>query len=173
MAQQNKSTSKEKTKKGEPEIITQTRGEFDTDSKNWTDRKFSHPERTIRVASSFSGIGAPEKALERLGLKTKIVFACDIGERYLKYTYKQLKDFIKDFSDEDKEKFIQALWNANHEEKDADEKRILKKELEKEGFFFDESELKIKGLKIEEIRDNLLGVIKDSDTLLQLTTESA
>lgn len=173
MAKQNNPTSKEKTKKGEPAIITQTRGEFDTDSRNWTDREFSHPERTIRVATSFSGIGGPEKGLERLGLKTKIVFACDIGERYLKYTYKQLKDFIKDFSDEDKEKFIQALWNANHEEKDADEKRILKKELEKEGFFFDESELKIKGLKIEDIRDNLLGVIKDSDTLLQLTTESA
>lgn len=106
MARQKKSN----TRKGEPEIITKTRGEFDTDSKNWTDREFSHPERTICVATSFSGIGAPEKALERLGLKTKIVFACDIGERYLKYSYNQLKNFIKDFNDEDKEVFAKSLW---------------------------------------------------------------
>lgn len=50
----------------------------------------SHPERTVRVATSFSDIGAPELALERLGLKTKIVFACDLEGRYLKFNFKQL-----------------------------------------------------------------------------------
>ena len=35
--------------------------------------------KTIRVGTTFSGIGAVEHALERLGLKHKIVFACDNG----------------------------------------------------------------------------------------------
>lgn len=62
-------------------IVETTRGEFDIDGQCWTDREFSHPERTIRIATSFSGIGAPEAVLEKLGLKSEIVFACDKGER--------------------------------------------------------------------------------------------
>ena len=74
-------------------IVETTRGQFDTTGICWTDRKFSHPERTIRIATSFSGISAPDMALKRLGLKTKIVFASDIGERYLNYNFKQLRRF--------------------------------------------------------------------------------
>ena len=49
------------------------------DSKtDWRLQKFSHPERTIRLATSFSGIGAIEHAFQRLGLNHKIVFAGDI-----------------------------------------------------------------------------------------------
>lgn len=35
----------------------------------------------IRVATVFSGIGAPEQALEQLGVEHEIIFACDNGER--------------------------------------------------------------------------------------------
>ena len=45
----------------------------------WTCKQFSHPERTIRLATSFSGIGAIEHAFQRLGLKTEIQFAGDIN----------------------------------------------------------------------------------------------
>ena len=34
----------------------------------------------IRLATVFSGIGAIEHALERMGLNSEIVFACDNGE---------------------------------------------------------------------------------------------
>ena len=47
----------------------------------WKDRSFSHPERTIRLATSCSGIGAIEHAFQRLGLKHKIVFAGDIDAK--------------------------------------------------------------------------------------------
>lgn len=53
---------------------------------SWEERIFSHPERTIRLATSFSGIGAIEYALKRLGLKSKIVFAGDI-DKNCKSTY--------------------------------------------------------------------------------------
>ena len=50
----------------------------DLEGVTWVDREFSHPDRTIRVATSFSGVGAIEYALKRLGLKHQIVFAGDI-----------------------------------------------------------------------------------------------
>ncbi len=51
---------------------------IDTKGESWVNREFSHPERTIRLATSFSGIGAIEYAFKRLGLNTQIVFAGDI-----------------------------------------------------------------------------------------------
>lgn len=54
---------------------------FYGDGTIWTERQFSHPERKIRLATSFSGIGAIEHAFQRLGLHTEIVFAGDIDEK--------------------------------------------------------------------------------------------
>ncbi|MBQ9465533.1 MAG: DNA cytosine methyltransferase [Muribaculaceae bacterium] len=48
---------------------------------SWKFREFSHPERTIRLATVFSGIGAIEHAFQRLNLKHKIIFAGDIDEK--------------------------------------------------------------------------------------------
>ena len=58
------------------QMIQNTPGNIDTAP--WADKTFSHPERTIRLATSFSGIGAIEHAFARLGLKHEIVFAGDI-----------------------------------------------------------------------------------------------
>ena len=44
----------------------------------WVRNKFENKNATIRVGTLFSGIGAIEHALERLKLKTEIVFAGDI-----------------------------------------------------------------------------------------------
>lgn len=52
----------------------------------WTEREFSHPNNTIRLGTVFSGIGAIEYALKRLGLKHDIVFAGDINKK-CKETY--------------------------------------------------------------------------------------
>lgn len=48
---------------------------------SWKEKEFSHPERTVRLATMFSGIGAIEHAFQRLKLKHKIVFAGDIDEK--------------------------------------------------------------------------------------------
>ncbi len=58
--------------------IQNTPANIDTKGTLWVDRVFAHPNRTIRLATSFSGIGAIEYAFKRLGLKTKIQFAGDI-----------------------------------------------------------------------------------------------
>ncbi len=58
--------------------IQNTVNNIDFQGTSWVNREFTYPERTIRIATSFSGIGAIEYAFKRLGLKTKIVFAGDI-----------------------------------------------------------------------------------------------
>jgi DNA (cytosine-5)-methyltransferase 1 len=52
----------------------------------WVDKKFSYPKRKIRLATSFSGIGAIEYAFKRLGLNCEIQFAGDINDN-CKKTY--------------------------------------------------------------------------------------
>lgn len=54
---------------------------IDEKGENWSVRQFSSPQKIIRLATTFSGIGAIEYAFKRLGLKTKIVFAGDINDR--------------------------------------------------------------------------------------------
>lgn len=66
--------------------IQNTTDNIDWDGIPWVDRTFSYPERTIRLATSFSGIGAIEYAFNRLGLNSKIVFAGDINPK-CKETY--------------------------------------------------------------------------------------
>lgn len=58
--------------------IQNTPENIDTKGQLWVKKAFAYPERTIRLATSFSGIGAIEYAMKRLGLKSKIVFAGDI-----------------------------------------------------------------------------------------------
>ena len=52
---------------------------IDVDS--WLEKKFHFPNRTVRIATTFSGIGAIEHAFCRLGLKHKIVFAGDVDSK--------------------------------------------------------------------------------------------
>ena len=51
---------------------------------DWREKEFSHPERTVRLGTVFSGIGAPERAFERLGLRHEVVFAGDVDEKVRK-----------------------------------------------------------------------------------------
>ena len=57
------------------DTLQNSKENIDWNGLSWVNREFSHPERTIRLATSFSGIGAIEYALKRLGLKTEIIFA--------------------------------------------------------------------------------------------------
>ena len=59
---------------------------LDLDGPNWVHRKFSYPNRIVRLGTVFSGIGAIEYAFKRLGLKHQIVFAGDIDKK-CKETY--------------------------------------------------------------------------------------
>lgn len=58
--------------------IQNTLANIDHTDMDWRVKEFSFPNRVIRLGTSFSGIGAIEYALKRLGLKTEIQFAGDI-----------------------------------------------------------------------------------------------
>lgn len=60
--------------------IQNTKSNLDLSGLDWRTKAFSHPERVIRIGTSFSGIGAIEHAFQRLGLHTQIQFAGDIDE---------------------------------------------------------------------------------------------
>lgn len=53
---------------------------FDGDefAPSWVNSQMSYPNRRLRLATVFSGIGAIEHAFNRLNLETELTFACDI-----------------------------------------------------------------------------------------------
>jgi DNA (cytosine-5)-methyltransferase 1 len=55
-------------------------------STDWRTRVFSQPTNTVRLATTFSGIGAIEHALKRLGLHHEIVFAGD-SDKHVQASY--------------------------------------------------------------------------------------
>lgn len=64
--------------------------------------------KTIYVGTVFSGIGAPEQALRKLGVKHEVLFACDNGER------------VPKISDEDFRKTVLSLPKNNREQRIVD-----------------------------------------------------
>ena len=64
----------------------------------------------LRTATVFSGIGAPEQALNKLGIDYEIVFACDNGERELKQSYEEILTDIKDMNSTETNKYIKLLY---------------------------------------------------------------
>lgn len=58
--------------------IQNTKDNIDWSGPGWEEMSLPHLDRTIRLGSTFSGIGAIEQALKKLHIKTKIMFAGDI-----------------------------------------------------------------------------------------------
>jgi len=68
----------------------------------------------LRVATVFSGIGAPEQALLRLGVPTVNVFACDNGERLINIDYAKEFAYIKTLSSAiEKREYANSLYEKN------------------------------------------------------------
>ena len=59
---------------------------IDNSLPKWVNSKFKFPKQKIRIATLFSGIGAIEHSIERLGLDHEIVFAGDI-DPFVKKSY--------------------------------------------------------------------------------------
>ena len=77
-----------KTKKSSPNNIVKlpVLSSVNSDLPKWVNSKFKYPKQKIRIGTLFSGIGAVEHALQRLGLTHEIVFAGDI-DPFVKKSY--------------------------------------------------------------------------------------
>lgn len=85
----------------------QSKRRLENDIKNFL------PKKTLRVATVFSGIGAPEQALKRLGCNYKLLFACDNGEREILYNHdKEFENVCGLKSPEEKRKYVDELYNS-------------------------------------------------------------
>jgi DNA (cytosine-5)-methyltransferase 1 len=62
---------------------------------SWKDLEFAYPQRTIRIGTVFSGIGAIEHAFQRLKLKQYIVKNLN----YLKYEKSEIFKRTNHFND--------------------------------------------------------------------------
>ena len=76
---------------------------------SWVNKKFQSPNKTVKLATMFSGIGAIEFAFRRLKLKTEIVFASD-NDKFVKESYYanyniQDSNWFDDVKDIDGKKF--------------------------------------------------------------------
>lgn len=65
--------------------------------------------KKINIATVFSGIGAPEQALKKLGFKTNIVFACDNGEIEIKDNVEEIKKAIDEMDDKSANAYVKKL----------------------------------------------------------------
>lgn len=67
--------------------------------------------KKIRLATVFSGIGAVEWALRRLGLEHEIVFACDNGERDVEYDIETERSKVFSLQNkEEKRQYVDDLY---------------------------------------------------------------
>lgn len=74
-------------------------------------------DKTLKIATVFSGIGAFEEALQQLGISHKVVFACDNGERELKFSYSTLSNICANLSPSERLEFVTTLIKTNKVDK--------------------------------------------------------
>ena len=82
--------------------------------------------KKIVLGSLFSGIGAIEFALRRLGIDYDVAFACDNGEREVSYDLKnELKELEKITEIPKKTEYINSLYNRLTKKENYIEKTYL------------------------------------------------
>jgi|GEM_PF-301933 DNA (cytosine-5-)-methyltransferase len=65
----------------------------------------------LKLGTVFSGIGAVEHALERLGIQYEIEFACDNGERKLKTSYEDIEKVTRGMTNSERDKYVADLYD--------------------------------------------------------------
>ncbi len=106
----------------------------------------------VRLATCFSGIGAIEHALNRMGVDNEIVFACDNGDVDI-----LTKDIALDIAEIEAE--FKDLKRIINEIEDDDYKSELKRDLERDSELFDEQKEKLKRVD-SKVKDALLRIFE-------------
>lgn len=85
--------------------------------------------KTLRIGTLFSGIGAFEHALQQLNTPHTIQFACDSGERELPLTYGDLSKLTKNLNDKELFEYCESYINkigVNREYRSIETKLLYK-----------------------------------------------
>lgn len=98
-------------------------------------------QRTINVATVFSGIGAFEWALKRLNIPFNILFACDNGERDIEYDNSLIEKVRNLDSIDEKQKYVLDLYNSKTRKTNFVKKSYLHNHKCPENRFFEDIKL--------------------------------
>ncbi len=91
--------------------------------------------KEIKLATVFSGIGSIEHALKKKGVPYNVVFACDNGERELKYSTEEILAMIEGKSNADQ--IIKDLYNATGKHNFVKDTYLANYELDESNWFED------------------------------------
>lgn len=96
----------------------------------------------IRIATVFSGIGAPEQALKRMGMFHKTIFACDNGERLIEIDYESEMDKIRAMeSVKEKRQYADSLYEQKTRKTNFVKQSYLANYKIENGHFFEDVKL--------------------------------
>ena len=68
--------------------------------------------KSINIGTVFSGIGAPEQALIKMGFQPNILFACDTGEIEIPQSAEEIKTMTKNMDLDKTNEFVKGLYRA-------------------------------------------------------------
>lgn len=74
-------------------------------------------KKKLKIATVFSGIGAPEQALRKIGVDYDIVFACDNDEIELKDSFEEIKDNYEKSKSNNIKEYISNLYSSTNKPK--------------------------------------------------------
>ena len=74
-------------------------------------------KKKLKIATVFSGIGAPEQALRKIGVDYDIVFACDNDEIELKESFEEIKDNYEKSKSNNIKEYISNLYSSTNKPK--------------------------------------------------------
>lgn len=114
-------------------------------------------KRKLRVGTVFSGIGAPEQALKRLGIESDIIFACDNGEIMIDYDLDHEKNIVKSLDDPvSKKKYVDKLYRKKTRRTNFVKKSYLANYKMDEDYYFQDIRL-LDGRDFKDQIDLLVG----------------
>ena len=91
----------------------------------------------IKLATVFSGIGAPEQALRQLKEEFEIVFACDNGERELDLSYDEILEKTADLTNDERIAYINALYKDTNKENNVKKSYFANYEIDDDHWYED------------------------------------
>lgn len=93
--------------------------------------------KKIKVATVFSGIGAPEQALKKLNIDYNIVFACDNDEIELKESFEDIKQNFKKSQYSDINKFVSDIYSNTKKPKYVKQSYFANYDIDEERWYPD------------------------------------
>lgn len=97
------------------------------------------PKKKLKIATVFSGIGAPEQALIRLGVPFETLFACDNGERLIEYDHEEEFAKIQAMSSVvEKREYVDQLYSQkSHQTNFVQQSYLANYEVRNDNYFQD------------------------------------